>query len=703
MKLLINCLFGLCFWLLSASLFAQPATENFRPLESQGEMPADFQNILNHQKEMSDYNVLLKNLVMDGQILLGTPLNDYVDEIVNNLTQNDLQLRKQLHIYILKSPVVNACITSNGILLVNVGLLAQVTNESELAFVLAHEISHFTEKHVDRINDYRGTLSNRDAFSSFLKYHNRSRAHELAADRIALERFFKDSPYSYQAMMGVFDVLQYAGLPFDEVPFQKSWVETNFYQFPDKYYLPNIEPIRDRSGIVDTLFTHPNVDKRRTAARTLINGLSDAGRGAFAQPEERFLEMREIARFECVSIFLLNHQFDDAYYNACVLQQKHPDNAFLNEAVVAALYGLAKHKGTSTASDVLHPYKEVEGEMQQTSYFMSKLSHNEAALLALRTAWQMKLKYPDNQYFDDVSRDLMTVIFVQNKLKLTDFSDYPMGANLGAIELEPQEAQPSEGDKYSHIKNRSLAKVVPTDKFKTHNYMLVDIHRDEAFLNAVYSVMDDAENEDIMSVVSRHQPTTARSIVIMQPMCAVWNRNMDMDYQKSVRCEQRLTKVLSQSARRLKITPLSYSVKDVCHFTIEEYNGYVQLRQWACEYAQANAADMVFYTARDMSAAYNLTGTKTLCISMVSRKPARFFNTDKFLELTASVICPFTLPFTLIPVALPQYSTTMYLSFADFDSGRTLCAHRDNQISAMSAAYVNSFMYDTFYGFVKGK
>src|SRR5207245_302272 len=56
-------------------------------------------------------------------------------------------LRQQLHIYVSKSPNVNAFAFDKGFIFVNVGLLAQLENEAQLAYVLAHEITHIVKKH----------------------------------------------------------------------------------------------------------------------------------------------------------------------------------------------------------------------------------------------------------------------------------------------------------------------------------------------------------------------------------------------------------------------------------------------------------------------------------------------------------------------------------------------------------------------------
>lgn len=700
----------LCLLMLLALAFcqvgAQPAIDNFKMLESQGAQPKDFKKIANSSKNMSDYNVFLRDLVMKGRVLYGTLLNDYLNTIVDNLLQNDLTLRSKVHVYILKSPAVNACATTNGLVIVNLGLIAQVSNESELAYILAHEIAHFAENHVTRINDYnKDTLKGHDILDNYVKYHSRSREQELAADRIALERYFQQTSYSYAAVDGVFDVLQYADLPFDEIPFPRSLVEEEFYSFPDKYYLEQVSPIYNRSDMVDTLFTHPNIEKRRTAALKIIDGLSNNGRKLFVQSEELFNEIRELARFECLNCYLSEHQFDQAFYNAYVLQQSHPDNAFLEEVIVSSLYGYSKHKNHGNTADVILTPQSVTGEMQQTSYFFSKLTKPESSLLALRAAWKAKQKHPENRYYSDVIKDAMKDVFVTNKMKYQAFSDYPMGTNPDSIVVEPiPETRDTLKGKYAHIKQqKQVAKVIPNEKFKTPNFMLVDIHQDSTFAAMAQATINEAEDERILNVVKRkHQPVTFNSMVVAKPQYVISPRS-NQSIKRAEKLSDRLSKNITRCVSRLKKTSITYSVNDVCNFTTEQYNGYAKLQQWLYEFFQGDGLKMYYHISKDMSSTFELTGTTKLCLIGVKRVSAPFVTTDKIDNLLLSVICPYVLPIALTTFALPRYSTTMYILVADYETGETELFKGERVRSTMSEAYVNAFTYDELYKFLKGK
>ncbi|MEG2071341.1 MAG: M48 family metallopeptidase, partial [Bacteroidales bacterium] len=134
-------------FMLYMNLSAQSNSQHFICLESEGPIPEDFRKIIETDVKSSDFNYFLRDMFLNGKILYGNKLNNYVNTVTDHLLKEYPALRKEVRIYILKSPVVNAYATENGIFLINLGLLAQVSNESELAFIIAHEISHYAENH----------------------------------------------------------------------------------------------------------------------------------------------------------------------------------------------------------------------------------------------------------------------------------------------------------------------------------------------------------------------------------------------------------------------------------------------------------------------------------------------------------------------------------------------------------------------------
>ena len=76
-----------------------------------------------------------------------TRLEVYVNEVGKNLAAQSSRPDLDWTFGVLQSDVVNAYSTPGGYVFVTRGLLKMLDNESQLAGVLAHEISHVTERH----------------------------------------------------------------------------------------------------------------------------------------------------------------------------------------------------------------------------------------------------------------------------------------------------------------------------------------------------------------------------------------------------------------------------------------------------------------------------------------------------------------------------------------------------------------------------
>jgi len=80
-------------------------------------------------------------LLLSGDKLFNDPLTIYVNKVADELLKNEPELRKKIKIYVTKSSDVNAHAFDKGFIFINVGLLAQLENEAQLAFILSHEIN----------------------------------------------------------------------------------------------------------------------------------------------------------------------------------------------------------------------------------------------------------------------------------------------------------------------------------------------------------------------------------------------------------------------------------------------------------------------------------------------------------------------------------------------------------------------------------
>lgn len=418
------------------SLYAQKQNlkENYKAIRSNGSIPEDFttrsgekyaadvQSIDNasrkekkSQKEfLLNSNFYIDRYIQSGNVLFGDPVTEYVNKVADKLLASEPKLRKELRFYTSKSTEVNAFATNQGMVFVNIGLLAQVQNEAQLAFVLAHEIAHYVKKH--SLNAYveQKSMSKTRDFKSLsenqkeLILSNYSKENEFEADVYALE-MLRETEYAFDEFEGVLDVLQYSYLPFDEVPLDSSWFQSKYYKFPGSFLPDTVNRILGDDDFDDDKSSHPNIRKRREAFEEYVSDNNKfKGTKSSLLSEEEFEYIRDLCRFEMTRIYLLNLRYARALYNVYLLSDKYPENLFLKEVKAKALMYAAIYKTNNTGEDlweakaeilnisteteranpISKSNKNIEGEIYSMFEFLAKTPGEDIAIMAAKSNWE---------------------------------------------------------------------------------------------------------------------------------------------------------------------------------------------------------------------------------------------------------------------------------------------------------------------------
>ena len=145
-----------------------PAQSKYKPIQSEGPIPQEFLTFTNDKiddantaynrqrvnlsrKQFEEFNnstnYYVDYLLKSGGIIFGTDMNKYVDSVGALVLVNFPDIKDQVRFYLVKSPTVNAFTTHQGIIFINMGLIAQLENEAQLAYIIAHELIHYKYKH----------------------------------------------------------------------------------------------------------------------------------------------------------------------------------------------------------------------------------------------------------------------------------------------------------------------------------------------------------------------------------------------------------------------------------------------------------------------------------------------------------------------------------------------------------------------------
>lgn len=104
---------------------------------------------INQELTMGDYYV--RQLRGSAPIIDDPLLSTYINRLGMRLVSHASSVRTPFHFYLIRNDEINAFAFFGGNVVLHSGLFRYTENESELASVLAHEISHVTQRHLARM------------------------------------------------------------------------------------------------------------------------------------------------------------------------------------------------------------------------------------------------------------------------------------------------------------------------------------------------------------------------------------------------------------------------------------------------------------------------------------------------------------------------------------------------------------------------
>lgn len=642
----------------------------------------------------------INKMMASGRILYGDEVIRMVERIADTLLKDYPELRSELRFYTVNSPEVNAFATGQGMVFVNLGLVAQVENEAQLAFILSHEIIHYYRAHAMKnlVKDKdRKKQREKDVdydaddveLDNFLRWHNRSRAMESEADSLGIEMFYRRSPYYKGVSEGVFDVLQYGALPFDDVPFDTTYFNTPYYQLTG-CWLNEVTGITSRDNYDDSRSTHPNILSRRRQCSALLHGKKGQTFVTISQAD--FEALREKARIECVRQEIIHGQYARAFYNAWLLKRNPQNNvAQLDRCMAYALYGYALHRvHGSLVSKQDHSL--IQGESQQVYYALQTMSVEEILLVALHAVWQAHKAYPTSGDYALMADDLMEQLRFAAKRSSEDYlSEY--SENSENSEYSEKSDNPETLSKYDRIRQKRQEKTENTPT----SYALTDLmDADSTFSDLLTSHLDGtADTTRAVDTVGR------QGLLVFNPVSLVFSDlNDEIKVSKSATAEHRLTQRIMGSAERVGKHSVDFS-DDGLHQMVSDtqYNDFMTLCEWMNEF---------WLTKGDFRIQLM---TQPMMDELTARHDAREVNLTAMLNVEnrrgeasiASAIFIPTIPLTLIGMFTGIEKTALATLTVDAREGKILSRQTYSYTVADHNDLLDAMLYDSYRRAITGK
>jgi beta-barrel assembly-enhancing protease len=756
------------FILLSAFLnksFSQDFS-NFDRLLSSGKLPEDFFKLskekfkqdLADEKKLAKHhyvnqakenfllvsNYILDDLLQSGKVIFNDPVTAYVNKVADQVLANEPEKRKKLRFYCLRSNQVNAFSTNQGIIFVTIGLIAQLENEAQLAFVLSHEIVHYEKRHTIESYELESKVFSKNGQYRYNSYDDKikavsefSKENEVEADSLGLIRFAK-AGYDCNCSVTSMDVMQFSYLPFDEVKFDAGFLETQLCKLPKGSLLDSITPINyDTDNDDDSRASHPNIKKRRDYLSRMIDRMDENTKTKYIVGEKEFKTARKYARFELINIDLSKRNYVDVIYNCFLLKREEPQNRFLELSIAKSLYGISKYKLARSFSSISTSPYDVEGNIQQAHYVFDKLSDEQTTLLTLRYLYETEQKYP-NENLSAYIIDLAKSLIKEKSLRLEDIqfvlSNYKKEKAKQEQEQEKQKLaaenslkdtikspEPQEVSKYDKIreqKKKTEVKKIESETVensKFHYMAFDDLFSSEKMKQYFEEASKQALYEFRMRDLSEKKYPTSKEQIEL----AEWNPKIaskkpmalgidsvvvvdpfyfTADERKGVKLtdsEDGLLNFISQIKENSSLSGLNAKLLSPKEFTdadVEAYNDLALMNDWMGEKLAHDDVQMI-------PLHQNYVGR------LVSRHHTKYFGytgvitLKKKKENVGAVILYSILIYPALPIAIiwaltPLYSTEYYNVVYNIETGKPVMVKVTHIKGKSKNGYVNSVMYD---------
>jgi len=704
---------------------------NYQPLKCQGPIPEDFRKTASEKFESNKTKIKTKEkgyikkaketfilestfyndlILQSGVILFNDPITNYINKVGDVVLNDFLELRKKIRFYTMKSQVVNAYSSDNGIIFITTGLISQLENEAQLAYIISHEVVHYAKKHqisgyIEKVKMEKGTdnykkMSNTDKLMLSLKY---SKNDEYEADKLGLTDYYKLTNYNYKAVDGVYDVLQFSDLPFDIIPFDKNILNPEYYKINDEYYKIEKKEIDYKEDKDDSESTHPNVKKRREAVNSILNEFNNDGRQFYIVSEDEFKIVRKISRYEVLRQYLLEADYASAIYNSFLLLKEEPESKYIKTAIAFSLYACCEYKCHSTISSVITSYTKVMGEQSELNKMLTKIKKDELLCIATNYIWKTYLANNSDPFLKEIAYGVIKEL-PASKMSFDDFSLKPPDTNKlkESDTIKVEDDSKKNDSKYSKIKkNKEKGK----DK-SALGFTLVEVINNQEFATAFKQATESYKEEDEYNkslskkakrkLAKRGASLGVNKIIILDPFYFKYDeRKKDKVLcLESEDSQFKLSNLTKESAKKVGITTQVISSKKFDEDEVDLFNDMSFFKEWINERFVHEDLDLIsssFTTINGLAGKYQ---TNYLYFNGVVNLKLKRHNLAGIILST--VYFPVILPYTIYFCASPEYKTYYYGLLLDLKTGKVKFSVIDNFNYISSNDFLKSIIYDSF-------
>jgi beta-barrel assembly-enhancing protease len=388
-------------------IFGQ-SDDNYVPFKFSGTIPSQFlldpyeqiqnsvsgQKILDPESAKRFYSAVFykeKEQFLSGNIYFNDEFSSYVKLVTDKLLLNNPELKNKINIYVTRYPSSNAYSYPDGTIFINIGMLSLAENEAQLAYIIAHEIAHYTLNHaanyLAKITDIKKEqINSNNSDGNIFRSLKFSRENEMQADAKSIEYLLMcdyNANESYKILQK-FNDSNYMKFP-DKINYIK-WFgdklanDTNLYLKSNKTKKKSLDFVMGRDPFDDLYETHPDNDKRIEALKTILEltKYSDAGKVLNTKSTSEIERLRVNAQYEVINNLYLRYDYATSLFITLNLLNQKPESSYLKLKLLQNLFWLSFYKDINCLKEVAEKEYDINSnEYTRFLYFINNIGLKE--------------------------------------------------------------------------------------------------------------------------------------------------------------------------------------------------------------------------------------------------------------------------------------------------------------------------------------
>lgn len=357
--------------------------------------------------ERADYFL---EMLEDGSLIQTGSLYNYTKKILDKITLA-AGVSENRSLFLVRDESANAFNMGDNNIFVNIGLLAAVDNEDQLAFVLAHELGHNELKHFDQRTENYGNMLLSDSLKKKKKEINRStyrrvsllnelmipwlleskeksRLAENDADKFSIETLL-NAGYNLNLALPIFQIFEQKEiykdttgfsledvLSLDDLP--SDYSDKLFYEFTSSLGVYE----KEKDSLEDLLRTHPFGEEREDELIKRITPEMD--NVSEKEAELKYDPIKQMAVKEIMISSIFNEQLDLTLYCGLQFYSANNNDKLVNRLIPFCFMYLGYEKKKRRAGRYIATNSSYYSKnFNEFIYFLREISPTQCIEIAL--------------------------------------------------------------------------------------------------------------------------------------------------------------------------------------------------------------------------------------------------------------------------------------------------------------------------------